>query len=200
MNTKAITLTIVFAALTVALNPDLSRLYFFAPYAPFLVYQIWEIPIVAAFLLVNPKSGIAIALVNAAVLLVVFPGASPLGPVYNLAAIFSMLAGIYVAQKIFAKRLDSEKGSGNIWKYNTVMATAYTALGIAFRVGVMAVINYTTLRYPPPIGYSLEEVAIVGYWVPVTSVFNATLALYTIPLGYFIATVIRRNFRHAKID
>jgi riboflavin transporter FmnP len=197
MNTKAITLTIVFAALTVALNPDISRIFFFAPYAPFLVYQIWEIPIVAAVLLVNLRSGVAIALLNAVVLLAFFPGASPLGPIYNLAAIFSMLAGIYLAQRLFAKRLSPEAPSGNVWKYNAAMAIAYTALGIAFRAGIMALVNYTTLRYPPPVGYSLSEASIVAYWVPVTTIFNATLALYTIPLGYFIATTIKRNFRHA---
>ena len=197
MNTKAITLTIVFAALTVALNPDISRIFFFAPYAPFLVYQIWEIPIVAAFLIVNLKSSIAIALLNAVVLLAFFPGASPLGPVYNLAAIFSMLTGVYIAHKLFDKRLTPENASGNAWKYSAALATAYTALGIAFRSGFMAIVNYTTLRYPPPVGYSLPEAAIVSYWVPVTTIFNATLALYTIPLGYFIATAIKRNFRHA---
>ena len=48
MNTKAISLTIVFTALTVALNPNLTGIFLAAPYAPFLIYQIWEIPIVAA--------------------------------------------------------------------------------------------------------------------------------------------------------
>ena len=91
METKAITLTIVFAALTIALNPDITKIAFPAPYAPFLIYQIWEIPIVAAFLLVNLKSAVAISALNAVVLFAIFPGASPLGPVYNLAAIFSML-------------------------------------------------------------------------------------------------------------
>jgi riboflavin transporter FmnP len=200
MNTKAITLTIVFAALTVALNPDISKIAFFAPYAPFLVYQIWEIPIVAAFLLVNSKSGIAIALLNAVVLLAIFPGASPLGPLYNLAAIFSMLSGIYIAKVLFSKRLSPPNATAGAWKYNTAMAVAYTALGIAFRTGVMAVVNYSTLRFDPPIGYSLPQAAIVSYWVPVTSIFNATLALYTIPLGYFIAEVIRRNFRHTNVS
>jgi riboflavin transporter FmnP len=197
VNTKTITLTIVFAALTVALNPNLTKIFFPAPYAPFLIYQIWEIPIVAAFILINPKSGIAIAGLNAVILLAIFQGASPLGPLYNLAAILSMLLGIYVAHKLFAKRLTPERTSGSAWKYNTAMAIAYTAMGIAFRVAIMAAINYSTLRFDAPIGYGLTEGAIVGYFLPVTSIFNATLALYTIPLGYFIAEVVKRNFRHA---
>ncbi len=196
MNTKQLTLTIVFAALTVALNPDITKIALPAPYAPFLIYQIWEIPIVAAFLLVSPKSGIAISALNAIVLLAIFQGASPLGPFYNLAAILSMLAGIYLAQRLFAKRLSKENVATD-WKYNGMLAVAYTAFGVTLRTAVMAVINYLTLRYPPPVGYSLTELSIVGYYVPATSLFNATLALYTIPLGYLIATAIKGSFRHA---
>ena len=198
MNTKAITLTIVFAALTVALNPELTKIFFPAPYAPFLIYQIWEIPIVSAFILINPKSGIAIAALNSVILLAIFQGASPLGPFYNLAAILSMLLGIYVAHKLFSKRLSPKKPSGSVWKYNTAMAIAYTALGVAFRAGIMGILNYVVLRFDSPIGYGLTEGAILGYFLPVTTIFNATLALYTIPLGYFIAEVVKRNFRHTQ--
>jgi riboflavin transporter FmnP len=198
MNTKAITLTIVFAALTVALNPELTKIFFPAPYAPFLIYQIWEIPIVAAFLLINPKSAIAIAALNSVILLAIFQGASPLGPFYNLAAILSMLLGIYVAHKLFSKRLSPERTTGSTWKYNTALAIVYTALGVAFRAGIMGALNYVVLRYPMPIGYGLGEASIVGYFLPVTTIFNATLALYTIPLGYFIAEVVKRNFRHTQ--
>jgi riboflavin transporter FmnP len=196
MNTKAITLTIVFAALTVALNPDISKIFFPAPYAPFLLYQIWEIPIVAAFILINPKSALAIAALNAVVLFAIFPGASPLGPFYNLVAILSMLLGLYVANKLFAKRLTQTNDTILSWKSGGKMVIAYTALGVAFRTGIMSVFNYVTLRFDAPVGYGLPEAAIVSYYVPATSLFNATLALYTIPIGFFIAMVIKRNFRH----
>ncbi len=42
-------------------------------------------------------------------------------------------------------------------------------MGIAFRVAIMAVVNYTTLRFDAPIGYGLTEGAIVGYFLPVTA-------------------------------
>ena len=84
-------------------------------------------------------------------------------------------------------------------KYSTALAVAYTALGVVFRTIVMALVNYITLRYDPPIGFSLKEPVIVGYYVPVTSIFNSTLALYTIPLAYFVAQVIKRNLRHASM-
>jgi riboflavin transporter FmnP len=198
METKAISLTIIFAALTVALNPDISRIALPAPYAPFLIYQIWEIPIVAALLLLNLKSALAIAGLNAVVLFAIFQGASPLGPVYNLTAIFSMIIGIYIAHALFYKRL-SMKEISTTWKYNTALATAYTSFGITFRTIVMAFVNYFTLQYPPPVGYALAKPIVIDYYVPVASLFNATLALYTIPLGYFIAVVIKRNLRHANM-
>jgi riboflavin transporter FmnP len=99
MKTKILAATIVFAALTVALNPAISGIGIPAPYAPYLIYGLWEIPIVAAFLLISATSGVAISLVNATVLFALFPGSLPAGPFYNLIAIFSMLLGLYLARR-----------------------------------------------------------------------------------------------------
>ena len=53
MNTRAIALTIAFAALTIALNPvRIPSIYLTGFY-----YRILEIPIVAAFLLFGSKCG-----------------------------------------------------------------------------------------------------------------------------------------------
>jgi len=198
MQTKTLTLTIIFAVLTIVLNPEISKIQFPAPYAPFLIYQIWEIPIVAALLLLNLKSAVAIAGLNAIVLFALFQGASPLGPFYNLIAILSMLIGIYLAHILFSKRLQKDDKS-SAWKYSAALAAAYTGFGIAFRTLVMSAFNYLTLQLPPPVGYALPQQAVVSYYVPASGIFNATLALYTIPLGYFIAVVIKRNLRHANM-
>src|SRR3972149_7746783 len=99
MNTKALAASIVFAALTVALNPAVSGIGVPAPYAIYLIYGLWEIPIVAAFLLISPAVGILVSLLNAGVLFGFFPGALPTGPFYNLIAIFSMMLGVYVGRK-----------------------------------------------------------------------------------------------------
>jgi len=98
LNPKTIALIIVFTALTLVLN--LSPIKIPAPYATFLIYQIWEIPIVAAFLLYGPKVGIPVAIINTLALLIIFPGELPTGPFYNLAAILSMLIGIYIVQRV----------------------------------------------------------------------------------------------------
>jgi len=177
MNTKIIAAVAVLAALTVALN--LSPVKIPAPYAPFLIYQIWEIPIVAAFLLYGPRVGVTIAIINTMVLLGVFPGMLPTGPFYNLAAVLSMLLGVYLMHKFIAKSFNKQQE----------VITASTALGIVARVGIMTIMNWALLRFPPPVGFSIPEGALVAI-LPLIGLFNFTLALYTIPLGYFLARAV----------
>jgi len=191
MNTKTLALTIVFAAVTIALNPAFTRIAFAAPYAPFLFYQIWEIPIVVAFVLSDPKSGVTIAVLNTAVLLAVFPGASPTGPFYNLAACLSTLLGIYLAYKLIPSK---QKTENSTFRYGTKAIAFSTALGTISRVAIMSIVNYVFLRYPPPFGYAMSEAAVVAS-LPLIGLFNATLALYTIPIALLIAKVISSNLK-----
>lgn len=194
MNTKKLTLTIVFAAVTVALNPAFTKIAIPAPYAPFLFYQIWEIPILAAFILISPRSAVAISVLNAVVLLALFPGALLLGPFYNLLAVLSMLLGVYIVHKLLTRKNPKNETEKATLKQQTLLITAATALGIIFRVGIMTVVNYSVLRYPPPLGYSMPEAAVVAS-IPLIGLFNATLALYTIPAGYLIAKTVKSNLR-----
>ena len=191
MNTKKLTLTIVFAALTIALNPAISRMGVPAPYAPFLIYNLWEIPIVAAFLLIGPKSGISVAILNTILLFVFFPGPLPTGPLYNLIAVFSTLAGIYIAQRIFSFSSSQAKLEG---KQEAKVIAAATTLGIILRVLVMTAMNYITLRQDYPIGFSMKEFEVLGF-MPAGGLFNATLALYTIPIAFFVARTVQKNVR-----
>ena len=193
MNTRAISVTAVLAAVTVVLNPAVTGIGIPAPYAPFLIYQLWEIPIVTAFLLLGPKYGFSISTLNTVVLLAIFPGALLLGPVYNLIANLSMLLGIFVIHRVINRKAP-DTTSKSAAKRETVLVGASTALGILLRVVVMTVVNYFVLRYEPPIGYALPEPVILGF-LPLIAVFNATLALYTIPLGHVIADAVKRNLK-----
>jgi riboflavin transporter FmnP len=187
MNTKELATTIIFAALTVALNPGVSGIGIPAPYAPFLIYGLWEIPIVAAFLLISPASGIIISLLNAAVLFAFFPGPLPTGPFYNLIALFSMMLGLYIARRFINR--------GGAHKQNVLkIAAASTILGIVLRVVVMTFVNYFTLQQPYPIGFQLPELDALAF-LPAGALFNATIVLYTIPMGEFIANVIRSRLK-----
>jgi riboflavin transporter FmnP len=188
MKTKILAATIVFAALTVALNPAISGIGIPAPYAPYLIYGLWEIPIVAAFLLISATSGVAISLVNATVLFALFPGSLPAGPFYNLIAIFSMLLGIYLARR-FTKP-ESKQQQKAILK----IAAASTILGVILRVAIMTLVNYITLQQPYPIGFELDEIAVVAT-LPLTAIFNGTTVLYTIPIGEFVARVIKSRLK-----
>jgi len=152
-----------------------------APFAPFLYYQIWEIPIVVAFLLYGSSVGAAISIVNTLLLLAYFPGSLPTGPLYNLAAVLSTLLGLYIVH-----RFTSEYSSR---KRETLIISSSTALGATSRVGVMSVVNWIFLQYPYPIGYNLPLKAVEAM-LPIIGLFNATLALYTIPMGYLLAKAV----------
>lgn len=194
MDTKTLTTAIVFAAITIALNPAVTGIGVPAPYAPYLIYQIWEIPIVAAFVLINRKTALAISLINAIVLVSLFPGALPSGPVYNFIAILSMLLGIYLTQLIVKPKIAENKKRDELEYTKTKFVSFSTILGIILRVVIMTIVNYFVLGLPFPFGYSLDELAILAS-LPLTGLFNATLALYTIPLGLFIAKAISRNLK-----
>jgi len=176
MDTKALATIAIFGAITIVLN--LSPFKIPAPFATYLIYQIWEIPIVAAFLLYGLKVGFSISIINTLVLLAVFPGELPTGPVYNLTAVVSVLLGIFIIQRFsngrFSKRRD------------TILITAATASGIIARVVIMTIANWVFLRFDPPVGFGIPAEAIPAM-LPVIGFFNATLALYTIPIGYIIA-------------
>ena len=190
MNTKTLALTIVFAALAIALNPTFTYIGFYAPFAQGLIYQIWEIPIVVAFLIISPAAGIVISLVNTAVLFAIYPGALPTGPIYNLAATLSMQIGIF-STHIIAKRVSRRKPEKEDSELGAKWAAVSTAMGILTRVAFMSGILYFALPQPSPIGFSFPLTATIAY-LPFAAFFNATLALYTIPIGYFIANRIQK--------
>lgn len=179
MQARKIAVLGVFAALTIALN--LSPLKIPAPYAPFLIYQVWEIPIVVAFFIYGARVAAALAVLNTVALLIIFPGALPTGPLYNFAAVLSMLAGLLLAKKLLPSELAGTK--------NAVAVAGLTASGMLVRTLVMLLVNYSLLPYPPPIGFSLPLEVVILY-LPLIALFNASLALYTILGGYVLAKMV----------
>jgi riboflavin transporter FmnP len=189
-NTKKLSLTIVFAALAIALNPTFTYISFAAPFAQGLIYQIWEIPIVIAFLIINPVAGLGVSLLNTAVLFSIFPGVLPTGPIYNLAATLSMQVGIFAAVAIGKRFFCSKNPETNILTKAKWAAVA-TTTGILTRVLFMSVVLYYALPQPSPIGFSFPLDLTIGY-LPFAALFNATLALYTIPIGWLIAHRVQK--------
>jgi riboflavin transporter FmnP len=192
MNSKKLALTIVFAALAIALNPTFTYIGFYAPFAQGLIYQVWEIPIVVAFLIISPIAGLAITLLNTAVLFAIFPGILPTGPAYNLAASLSMQVGILTAVAI-GKRLSCSRNNED-FRFKPKWAAASTGLGMLTRVVFMTAILYFALPQPAPIGfasYGFDQTATILY-LPFAAIFNASLALYTIVIGFFIAQRVQK--------
>ena len=203
MNAKNLALVIVFVALTTALNIYGPK--FPAPFAPFLYYQIWEIPIVAVSLTIGPKTGLAVAGLNTLILLAVFPGNLPTGPFYNLIAELAMLIGIFAAYKIFTRGCPTERIGAFLKEHKIGLSVSATVLGIISRVAITSVVNYFLIAQPSPVGFGsffsfagLSGQAGVLAFLPFSALFNATIALYTIPIGLIVAIAINSSFRLTK--
>ena len=188
MNAKEIALIIAFAALAIVLNPAISGVgvpFLFTGY----IYNIWEIAIMVAFLLMGFKSGISVAVLNAAFLLSVYPGPSRvLLPLVNTIAVSGMMVGIYFASKLTRKSSQDQNPS------KARKITLYTAFAIALRLIVMLPIVYTLLHFhigaTPP-----SESAIFMIAFPLQTFYNATITLYTVPVAYFIAKTVGKNLK-----
>jgi hypothetical protein len=124
---------------------------------------------------------LGVALLNYAVVQLT-PQVSPTGPLYNLAAVLSMLAAIYLVYRWTGRR------KSRLW-------TA-TGAGIALRVGVMTAVNATFLPFPPPIGFSVPPNALVVA-LPLIALFNSTLTAYTVPAAHALTRVVAINTRLA---
>ncbi|MEE9585355.1 MAG: hypothetical protein V3W09_00450 [Nitrososphaerales archaeon] len=181
---RAITAAAVFAALAIILHT--SPLKIPAPYAPFLIYELWEIPIIAAFFLYGARLGISVAIINFLSLMIIFPGQIQSGPIYNLIAIFSMMLGILLAYRMagLSSRLHS-----NAWLFWLALI-----LGVSARVAVMTVVNVLLLPMPPPLGFSIPFEAIPAM-LPLLAIFNSSVTLYTIPIARAVTTAVSSTTR-----
>ena len=181
LNTRAIALTIVFAALAIVLNPVVVP----AVYLVGIFYRFWEIPIVIAFLLVGARSGVAVALLRALAELTLFPGpVGYLGPVITLLPTLGGLLGIYLAEKVLKLNVSQGQISG------TKVVAYITVLGALCRTIFVPVVMYPMYRFLLP--RALSDVQIMAI-MPFLIVFSLTLAAYTIPIGYIIARTVSRH-------
>jgi riboflavin transporter FmnP len=169
----------LFAALAVVLN----GLTVPAPYAGFLLYGIWEIPVLLSLLLLGFWGGATVALINAIALEFINPGGLPTGPLYNLFAELSMFLGVMAVQAV------AKRGG---WRLSLTV-TGATALGALVRLGAMTIVNAVVLPQPFPIGFNVPLGAVPGLLV-VIGIFNATTALYVIPAAYSIRRAISARY------
>jgi riboflavin transporter FmnP len=192
LNTRALALIVVFTALAAALNIYGPKIPF--PFAPFLFFTFWEIPIVIAFFMAGPRSGLIVSVINTLILLVVFPGALPTGPLYNLIAVVAMLSGIYLPYWIIKKGSKSENLGSYLSNHIVLIGLSSTTFGIILRVLVMTIFNYFALQQPFPIGFEFEEVNVLLF-LPIGAIFNAVVALYSILIAIGVTVAVMPRFK-----
>ena len=181
-STRRMTGIALFTAVAVILN--LSPLKFPAPFAPFLFYELWEIPIVAVLLIYGLYAAFTVELLNTIILLLVFPGALPTGPLYNFIAVVATLAATIVGQSI-AKAANARP--------KLVVASA-TGIALLVRSAVMVAVNFVFLPLPAPLGYQIPQMATLPL-LPLIAFFNATVVLYSVPLGYGVVKAMTSRFK-----
>lgn len=179
--TQMLTGIALFAALAIMLN---FLLKVPAPYAPFLYYEVWEIPIVAVLLIFGAYAALGVSVLNTAVLLLVFQGALPTGPLYNLAAVLLTLGAVIAAHSLGTRIKLSSR--------NLIILA--TGSGILVRSVAMTAFNFLLLPLSPPIGFNYPVQAVIPI-LPLIAFFNATVALYSIPFGYVVVRAVSHRFR-----
>ncbi len=156
---------------------------------------------------VGPKTGVAVAALNTVLLLAIFPGDLPTGPLYNLIAELAMLIGIFTAYEIATRGCPTEKLGDFLKQHKLGLTISATALGIITRVVITTVTNYFLISQPSPIGFgsffsfggSTGQRAVLAF-LPFSALFNATIALYTIPIGVAVAIAINSSFLKNRIS
>ncbi len=187
MKTKTLALIIIFTALTLAINLAGPKIP--APYAPFLLYQLWEIPILFTFLALGVVAGLIVVGINTIILLIYFPGFLPFGPLYNLFAILAMTLGVFIPYMIATRGCKKENVRDFLKQHLKMIIISATVLGIVFRVAITSFINYYLMQQPAPVGLSYPPEAALTF-LPLSVVFNATVALYTIPAAIAITVAV----------
>src|SRR5271166_3488410 len=161
---QTITGIALFSALALVLN--LAHVQVPAPYMLFLIYEVWEIPIVVCLLIFGLYASLVSSIINTVVLILVNPGAIAAGPIYNLIAVTVTLFAITMGHRI------SRSAKLSI----SAEIVVATGLAVLIRSSVMSVANYALLPFPAPLGFSLPDASVVPI-LPAIAFFNATLVL-----------------------
>ena len=190
VNAKSIALVVAFAGLAIVLNPAVSGMGI--PYPPFpsLIFNVWEIPVIAVFLLFGFKFGTAVAAINSLFLFSVWPG--PSRPFYALGTVFSalsMMLGIYVMFKVIGHRIPAETLANR-----TKIVASATVFASLLRIVILATYMYGLLKSPV---YNLPDTAIFAVVLPWQAVYNIAQPIITVPLAFIVARGVNKN---VKID
>ncbi len=183
LDRRSLTASILFSSIALVLHPPFLPLAIPAPYAPFLLYTIWEIPLYICLILFGPITAIISGIINFISLLVFFPGQLITGPIYNLIAIFGSYLGIILIKrrKQFVQDTNDIKKDVMSWNMAVIVLSP-----MILRTVIMTIVNFIALPMPPPIGFSIPLEAMPAT-LGLIAIFNSTTIIYSIPIAYVIA-------------
>jgi|TARA_B110000263_G_scaffold195534_1_gene173972 riboflavin transporter FmnP len=186
LDRRLLTASILFSSIALVLHPPFLPLAIPAPYAPFLFYTIWEIPLYICLFLFGPTTAIISGIINLISLLVFFPGQLISGPIYNLIAIFGSYAGVVlIKRRKFVQDTDNTKN--NILSFNMLIIIASPMI---FRTAIMTAVNFIALPMPPPIGFSIP-MEVMPTTLGLIAIFNSTTIMYSMPIAYWITKAVK---------
>jgi riboflavin transporter FmnP len=186
MNTKAFAMSITFSVVAMVLNPAVTGIKIPSPFLTGLYYQVWDIPIIVAFLLLGFRYGVFAGVLNSFFLFAVFPGPSqPLYGLSNVLAQFSMMIGIYLAKKVVVRAVPTGKLISKIR-----LVTVSTVLGMLVRLPIMLAVMFAILRYMTGLS---EPVTLALLHVQV--IYILVISAYTIPVAFIIARAVNKNLK-----
>ncbi len=187
-NARRIALIITFTGLAIVLNPAISGITFPFPLLPTLYFQIWEIPLIVAFMLFSFKVALSADFLNAIFLIAVFPG--PTQPYYWISAFATagMMVGIYLASRL---RPTASEGKPLT---KTKFLSLALGLSMLFRVVIMAALMFSVLYFDPINIYPPMPAMWISLTIlPPQAVFNIIMPAIIVPTSYLVAKTINRN-------
>jgi riboflavin transporter FmnP len=186
MNTKALAMSITFAAIAMVLNPAITGIKISSPFLTGLYFQVWDIPIIVAFLLLGFRYGVFAAVLNSVFVFAVFPG--PSQPFYgpgNVIALITMMIGIDLARKVIIRDVQAGQPVSK-----TKLVAASTILGMLVRLPIMMLVMFVILHY----GMALPQ-EVTFALLPVHAIYVLIISAYTIPAAYLISRAVNKNLK-----
>lgn len=182
MNTKVLAMTIVFTSVTILLNPRFSGIAI-PSFVPGLWFQIWEIPVFAAFLILGLKASVLIAVLNTIVLQAVSPGVPFNVPSANLLAVLATLLGIYLTQKTIIRKETKEDKDAKLSELfvSTIIGSLCRLVTMLVYIYVLAVLA-GTLQIVVPL-------------FPFIAIYDTIVVLYSVPLAYAIVKAVHKYLK-----
>jgi len=158
----------VFAPIAIILASPVAPSFPFPP-LPFLLFELWEIPVYFALYLFGLRIALLVELLVYAVVQT-HPYGLLFAPVYNLNAVVFTLLGASLG-----------------FKFKKVVMSA--TLGVSTRVVETTLFNYVFLRLPPPFGFGLTLKGLMTI-LPLLALFNAIQAGYSLAIAFAVSKAV----------